>query len=93
MTATMRLPTPVTEMWEWQLDASCRDENVSVFFHPENERGSARESREEQAKAICRRCPVLWACREHAIEAREPYGVWGGLGERERRQMIAESAA
>ncbi|MBK0869938.1 MAG: WhiB family transcriptional regulator [Saccharopolyspora sp.] len=90
MTATMRLPKPVAETWEWQLQAACRDLSTSKFFHPENERGSARSNREEQAKQICRRCPVMLACREHALAAQEPYGVWGGLGERERQDLIAK---
>ncbi|RKT89149.1 WhiB family transcriptional regulator, redox-sensing transcriptional regulator [Saccharopolyspora antimicrobica] len=88
MAATSRLPKPVSEAWHWQLHAACRDVNVSRFFHPENERGSAREDREEQAKQICAGCPVMRQCREHALAAREPYGIWGGLGERERRELI-----
>lgn len=93
MAATMRLPKPVTETWEWQLDAACRDLSASVFFHPENERGSARAEREEKAKAICRGCPVMVSCREHALAAGEPYGVWGGLGERERQEITAKTFA
>jgi hypothetical protein len=40
-----------------------------------------------QAKAICRACPVIDACREHALTAPERYGVWGGLSERERHAL------
>lgn len=40
-----------------------------------------------EAKAICRACPVIEACREHALSAPEPYGVWGGLSERERTAL------
>jgi WhiB family redox-sensing transcriptional regulator len=58
------------------------------FFHPDGERGSARQHREERAKAICRTCPVLVRCREHALAVREPFGVWGALGETERRALI-----
>ncbi|MEV0697217.1 WhiB family transcriptional regulator [Saccharopolyspora sp. NPDC050389] len=89
MAATARLPKPVSETWRWQLQAACRDASTSRFFHPENERGSARDNRERRAKSICRKCPVMWQCRAHALKAREPYGVWGGLGERERRDLIA----
>jgi WhiB family redox-sensing transcriptional regulator len=39
------------------------------------------------AKAVCRACPVIEACREHALTAPEPYGVWGGLSERERQAL------
>lgn len=41
----------------------------------------------EDAKAVCRRCPVQWACLRHALDVREPYGVWGGLDETERREL------
>lgn len=89
MTAVTRLPTPVVETWDWQLDAACRDVNTSVFFHPDNERGRARTNREERAKEVCRRCPVMSSCRAHALKAAEPYGVWGGLGEHERQVLLA----
>ena len=88
MTATQRLPRPTTESWHWQLHAACRDVRTSRFFHPENERGNRRARRERQAKAICRRCPVIAQCREHALKAHEPYGVWGGLGEHEREVLL-----
>jgi len=63
----------------------------SVFFHPWNERGPTRLEREERAKAICAECPVIEACRSHAIAVRENYGVWGGLTEDERLQLIGRS--
>ena len=59
-----------------------------LFFHTDNERGSARERRESRAKAICQTCPVLAQCRTHAMTVQEPYGIWGGLGEIERRQLF-----
>lgn len=90
MAATTRLPDPVTESWSWQLKAACRDVSTGVFFHPENERGSARSLREERAKEVCRRCPVMAMCREYALSVAEPYGVWGGLGEHERQQLLAQ---
>ena len=89
MTSTTRLPKPVAEVWDWQLKGLCRGRNSTVFFHPDNERGSARAARESRAKEICRRCPVLQQCRQHALDAQEPYGVWGGMGEDERRQIVA----
>ncbi len=89
MTATMRLPKPVAETWEWQLQAACRDVGTSVFFHPDNERGNARHDREEKAKEVCHRCPVMWSCRRHALDSHEPYGVWGGLSEHERTELLS----
>lgn len=29
--------------------------------------------------------PVLEECRSHALRTHEPYGVWGGMSEDERR--------
>ncbi|AHH98112.1 WhiB family transcriptional regulator [Kutzneria viridogrisea] len=84
-----RLPTPVAESWDWQLRAACRGRDNAVFFHPRNERGSHREERERHAKAICAHCPVLAQCREHALTVEETFGVWGGLGESELRDLIA----
>lgn len=83
-----RLPAPVAEMWSWQALAACRGMDSSFFFHPEGERGPARTDRENRAKAICRTCPVIADCRRHALAVQEPYGIWGGLSERERADII-----
>ncbi len=40
------------------------------------------------AKQVCRGCPVLEQCRRHALAVQEPYGVWGGLSEGERNDII-----
>lgn len=61
----------------------------SYFFHPEGERGPARARREATAKAICAKCPALLECRRHALQVHEPYGIWGGLSESERQQILA----
>ncbi len=84
-----RLPGPNSDFWDWQLEGACRGEDPSIFFHPEGERGPAREAREAAAKAVCAQCPVLARCAEHALAAREPYGVWGGLSEDDREAIYA----
>lgn len=92
MTDTARQPGPMAEVWDWQFEGSCRTVSPEAFFHPEGERGSARRRRDERAKAVCRACPVLEQCREHALAAREPYGVWGALTEDERAALVGSSA-
>jgi WhiB family redox-sensing transcriptional regulator len=88
-----RLPTPVAEVWDWQLHGSCRGESTALFFHPDGERGPARARRQAAAKAVCGRCPVIDACLKHALSVREPYGVWGGMSEEERARLIAAEPA
>ncbi|WP_072950941.1 WhiB family transcriptional regulator [Rhodococcus koreensis] len=70
----------------WQERAACRGLDSSVFFSPDTERGQARARREMRAQQICHNCPVLAACRDHALATGEPYGTWGGMTETERRR-------
>lgn len=86
-TTAVLIPTPSAHEWDWQLHARCRGADSAVFFSPHGERGRARARRVEKAKNLCRECPVLATCREYAINAGEPYGVWGGLDSAERAPM------
>jgi WhiB family redox-sensing transcriptional regulator len=81
-------PVPVTAIWDWQLRDACRGIDSAVFFHPDRERGSAKERRDRRAKEVCARCPVIEACRRHALEVQEPYGVWGGMTVTERSALL-----
>ena len=89
MTSRKTLPRPVADDWAWQLRAACRDGPETMFFHPDLERGPARRARDARAKQVCARCPVIMECRRHAMATEEPYGVWGGQDEHERRAAIA----
>lgn len=82
-------PVPVAALWEWQQRGLCRHTSPDVFFHPDGERGPSRRWREERAVAICRRCPVLQECREHALRVHEPFGTWGGMTQSERETLLA----
>ncbi|MER5492811.1 MULTISPECIES: WhiB family transcriptional regulator [unclassified Streptomyces] len=86
-----RLPGPNADLWDWQLLAACRGVDSSLFFHPEGERGAARSAREHSAKEVCMRCPVRAECAAHALQVREPYGVWGGLTEDEREELMGRA--
>lgn len=88
MVEVSRLPGPYIDEWEWQYQGACRYVDSTLFFHPEGERGPTRLQRDESAKAICRTCPVISQCRQHALQAREPYGVWGGLTADERADIV-----
>lgn len=80
---------------EWQREGACRDQDEVLFFGPaaarEERRAKARRIRE--AKSVCARCPVWECCRGYALENEEEYGVWGGLSELERWELINKRRA
>ncbi|SEB62785.1 WhiB family transcriptional regulator [Rhodococcus koreensis] len=76
------LPAPVASEWDWQLRADCRTHDVSIFFDREDDAAQSAK-----ARAVCAQCPVLEQCREYAIDAGEPHGIWGGLSARERNRQ------
>ena len=88
MASTTRLPMPIQDAWEWQYEGACRETDPETFFSPDSERGPRRRDREAAAKALCAVCPVRRACLEHALQVREPYGVWGGLNINERENLL-----
>lgn len=84
-----RLPAGLGEGWQFR--AACRGEDASLFFAPSYfERHKEKAARERKAKAICARCPVREPCLEFALRVREAHGVWGGLNEQERRQLLRQ---
>jgi WhiB family redox-sensing transcriptional regulator len=88
MADTQRLPLPLIDNWNWQTAGACRGMNSDAFFHPPQERAKGRRRRIAAAKTICKACPVIQQCLDHALEAREAYGIWGGLSEDERAERL-----
>lgn len=87
--------------------AACRKEDIAPStFYPEDEqegrgsgngkRGKAARQRlrdaEEEAKRICRPCPVRSACLQYALDHQE-HGIWGGLTVDERAEIGRQRAA
>lgn len=66
-------------MGEWAAQAACK--GLSHLFFPEI------GERARPGVEICDSCPVKIECRDHAFAAGEIYGTWGGIPERERKQM------
>jgi len=78
----------------WQQRAACKGPQSAAFFPPAQvERKEEREAREQWAKSICASCPVRRPCLDYAIEIREPHGIWGGLNEAERKQLLSIRAS
>lgn len=67
----------------WQEQAACRTEDPEIFFPFASDRRAV-----DRAKAICARCDVRATCREEALANRETDGIWGGLDEDQRRNLI-----
>lgn len=65
-------------MTDWQQSAACKGKPASLFYW---------YTQSEQAKAVCRSCPVQADCLTHALETGEEHGVWGGLDEVERVKL------
>lgn len=74
----------------WRAAGECRKEDPELFF-PIGTTGPALLQIEE-AKSVCRRCPVIEQCLQWALEMGEDAGVWGGLSEDERRSMKRRAA-
>jgi WhiB family redox-sensing transcriptional regulator len=85
-------PRPLMEEWTWQADGRCRQLEPEVFF-PEDAGRTGLRAREERAKRICRDCPVLEQCREHALSMRETHGVWGAMSARDRVRLLSARSA
>ncbi|MCV7229175.1 WhiB family transcriptional regulator [Mycolicibacterium komossense] len=85
-TQCSRLPAATEEAWNWQLQGKCRGESPEIFFPDDNGRADRRRQ-ENIAKSICRQCPVLQQCREHALRTPEPHGIWGGMTASERTRI------
>lgn len=79
---------PVRSFWEWQSGAACKDIDVNKFFLDNNVRGDTKKESEAFAKAVCKKCPVIESCRNHALTTPETYGVWGGLSADERDVIL-----
>ena len=69
----------------WRSSAACRDVDTAVFF-PVGLTGPAIQLIDE-AKVICRGCPVRLVCLQYALATHQDDGVWGGYDEGERRDL------
>lgn len=63
--------------------ATCEGQDPEIWF-PVGTGGPAT-MQEDQAKALCRVCPLMEACGQDALERGTEFGIWGGMTEHERR--------
>ena len=67
----------------WRELGACRGLEAAMFYPDDDDLAV-------EAKSVCAGCDVRIACLEHALQAREKAGIWGGATERERRRMIRQ---
>lgn len=66
---------------DWAMHAKCRGMEDALF--PE-------ASEQKRARQLCMGCPVRFECLAEALDNRIEWGVWGGMTERERRQLLRQ---
>jgi WhiB family transcriptional regulator, redox-sensing transcriptional regulator len=65
---------------DWASHSRCRGVDPEVMF--------ADAAQQREAITICRTCPVVARCLGESLDARQAFGVWGGMTERQRRQLL-----
>lgn len=69
----------------WRAQAACKGVGLTDMFFPD--KGGASLADLPVVRAVCDGCPVQLECGTSGLYER--YGVWGGLTEKERRQVKA----
>ena len=71
---------------DWRIGAPCSTVDPDLFFDASEDDPEAVE----QAKLICRGCPVADQCLDTAMLLREEYGIWGGMTPIQRKRYRAK---
>jgi WhiB family redox-sensing transcriptional regulator len=72
----------------WTDMALCQQVDPEMFFPNKGDKETARD-----AQRVCKQCPVMAECLDHAIATNPLFGIWGGMSfkqrqaERRRRRM------
>jgi WhiB family redox-sensing transcriptional regulator len=65
----------------WWDRAVCKEAPPDIFY-PKSKRAVPRETIQ-----WCQICPVRTECLEHALEAGEDQGIWGGMTPLQRSRL------
>ncbi|MGW2458012.1 WhiB family transcriptional regulator [Streptomyces sp. NPDC004457] len=77
---------------DWRERALCRGQDPDLFFPIGNVNSGLVAIQTDEAKAVCRHCPVRERCLAWAVAADPVEGIWGGTTEGERRAMRRRTA-
>jgi WhiB family transcriptional regulator, redox-sensing transcriptional regulator len=81
----LQIVVDVAEL-KWADYAICQETDPELFFPEKGESTRA-------AKRICQDCPVRLECLDYALEHEERFGIFGGMSERERRNLNRSRSA
>lgn len=73
----------------WKNRAACAGVDVNEFYDRAEEKGRSVHIKSIQER-YCNRCPVKYECL--IAGADEPYGIWGGQTQNERKRTFRISA-
>ncbi len=74
---------------DWRADAACLTRDPELFYpRPSDLLGV------QLAQDVCHGCPVIEECGAYALRLGHPehHGVWGGMSEDEREQILRRRA-
>jgi WhiB family transcriptional regulator, redox-sensing transcriptional regulator len=74
------LSAPARFAARWREQAACCGTDLDLFYPKRGETAGP-------ARQVCARCPVRQPCLEYALSNRITHGIWGGLTERDRREL------
>ncbi|MEW2425638.1 WhiB family transcriptional regulator [Streptomyces sp. NPDC001651] len=77
---------------DWRETALCRDEDPDLFFPLGRADNGLVLAQTDEAKAVCRRCPVMRRCLRWAMDTGPVDGIWGATTEAERRALRRREA-
>lgn len=72
-------------MRDWRQYAACAGEDTDLFF-PLGA-GAEFDAQIDEAKSICRRCPVREECLDSSLERPDRHGIFGGFTADERLKL------
>lgn len=75
----------LTRRPDWHTQAACRGAGPDLFFPDTRQSDEAVDT----VRSYCNGCPVRLECLEAGLSQsdRDDFGVWGGVGRKERRDM------
>lgn len=77
---------------DWRVRGLCLREDPDLFFPIGSVNSGPAAVQADEAKAVCRQCPVTEQCLAWALGAGPVEGIWGGTTEGERRALRGRAA-